>query len=109
MHKYNAKKTKIDGITFASRKEADYYNELCLRKRARDIKDFSLQPKFILLYDFVHGGKKYKGISYTADFKIEHNDGTSEIIECKGFKTKDYILRKKLLLSQYPDLKFSEV
>jgi len=109
MNKYNARVTEIDNIKFASRKEADYYVELCLRVKANDIKGFLRQPKFYLLDDFGHDGKKYKGITYTADFAIEHNDGTVEIVECKGYKTRDYTLRKKLLLSKFNDIKFTEV
>jgi len=33
-HKYNARKTVVDGITFDSKREAEYYCELKLRVRA---------------------------------------------------------------------------
>lgn len=109
-NKYNARKTTIDGFEFASRKEADYYCELKLRHNAGDIKGFSLQPEFVLLEAFTDNtGKKQRAIKYTADFKVIHNDYSVEIVETKGYKTRDYILRKKLFLKRYDQYKFTEV
>lgn len=108
-HKYGAKRTTVDGITFDSQREAEYYYELKLLKRAGRIKDFELQPEFILLEDFTKFGKKIKGIKYRADFKIIHNDSSVEIIDVKGFQTKDFKLKKKLFDNQYRDLKLTLV
>lgn len=107
--KYNNRKTVVDGITFASKAEARYYQELKLRKLAGDIQDFSLQPEFELLPSFKKHGKRYQGMRYTADFKITHNDGSTEIIEVKGVRTRDYMLRMKLFNFTYRDLKFTEI
>lgn len=41
-NKYSNRKTKIDGIVFASKKEADYYCELKMLKIAGEVKDFLL-------------------------------------------------------------------
>ncbi len=68
-----------------AKKEADYYCELKLRLQSRDIKGFCLQPIFILA----------PGLKYKADFIIFNNDGTSEVIDIKGFKTKEYITKKE--------------
>ena len=89
--KYGAVKTQIDGYTFDSKKEADYYTELKMRLQANDIKGFCLQPVFILA----------PGLKYKADFIVFHNDGTTEIIDVKGFKTKEYITKKKVLEDKY--------
>ena len=48
-NKYNAKRIEVDGFSFASRKEADYYCELKLRLKAGDIKGFSFTAGFVLL------------------------------------------------------------
>ena len=96
--KYGAKKTTIDGHTFDSQKEADYYNELNIRLQGKDIKGFCLQPTFILA----------PGLKYKADFIIFNNDGTSEVIDVKGFKTKEYITKKKVFEDKY-NLKIKEV
>ena len=107
-NKYNNKKPNYDGITFDSKKEAKYYLELKLRKKAGDIKDFKLQPEFVLLdpdQDHVTG----RGIKYRADFKIINNDDSVEIIDVKGYKTSVYKIKKKLLLAAYPKINFKEV
>ena len=45
--KYCANKTSIDGHTFDSKKEAEYYCELKMRLQAKEINGFCLQPVFI--------------------------------------------------------------
>ena len=87
--KYGAVKTSVDGQTFDSKKEADYYCNLKL--------GFCLQPVFILA----------PGLKYKADFIVFHNDGVAEIIDTKGFKTKEYIAKKKVFEDKY-NLKIKE-
>ena len=96
--KYGAVKTKIDGHTFDSIKEAEFYNELKLRLKAGEIKGFFLQPIFILA----------EGLKYKADFIVFNNDNTTEIIDVKGFKTKEYKVKKKVFEDKYR-LKIKEV
>lgn len=95
--KYGAVKTSVDGHTFDSQKEAQYYEELKIRLQAKNIKGFCLQPIFILA----------TGLSYKADFIIFHNDGSTEIVDVKGFKTKEYIAKKKVFEDKF-DLKIKE-
>ncbi len=101
-HKYHAKKTEVDGHNFDSKKEAEYYQELKLRKRAGDIKDFELQPEFVLQDKIPE--KKLRAIKYRADFKVFHTDGRVEIVDIKGFETAEFKLKKKMFLARYPDL-----
>jgi len=96
--KYKAKKTSIDGHSFDSLKEANYYEELKLRLRAGEIKGFCIQPTFILA----------PSLKYKADFIVFNNDGTSEIIDVKGMKTKEYIVKKKVFEDKF-NLKIKEV
>lgn len=42
MSKYHAQPTLVDGIRFASRKEAARYRELCLLERAGEIQGLQL-------------------------------------------------------------------
>lgn len=109
MSKYGARKTTIDNIRFDSRAEANYYCNLKLLKQGKKIKDFELQPEFVLLPPFQKGKKKYRGIKYIADFRIEHLDGSIEIVDVKGFKTDGYRMKKQLFESLYPDLTINEV
>lgn len=96
--KYKAKKTSIDGHTFDSEKEANYYEELKLRLRAGEIKGFCLQPIFILA----------PGLKYKADYIVFNTDGTSEIIDVKGMKTKEYKVKKKVFEDKF-NLEIKEV
>ena len=95
--KYGAIKTEIDGHKFDSKKEADYYTELKMRLFAGDIKGFCIQPTFILA----------PGLKYKADFIVIDKDGKAEIIDVKGFKTKEYITKKKVFEDKF-DLKIKE-
>ena len=96
--KFNARKTSSDGRTFDSEKEANYYCELKNRLYGSDIKGFCIQPIFILA----------PGLEYKADFIVFNNDGTSEVVDVKGFKTKEYIVKKKVFEDKY-NLKIKEV
>lgn len=101
MSKYNNKKTEVDGIVFDSKKEANKYQELKLLKMAGEIKDFDLQPVFVLQEKFEKNGKKFREIKYIADFKVIENDGTVRIIDTKGFRTKDFELKLKMFEYKY--------
>lgn len=96
--KYRANKTSIDGHTFDSKREAEYYCELKNRLKANDIKGFCLQPTFMLA----------PGLKYKADFIIFNNDGSQEIIDVKGYKTKEYIAKKKVFEEKF-NLKITEI
>lgn len=96
--KYRANKVSIDGNTFDSQKEADYYCELKLKLQAKEIAGFCLQPTFILA----------PGLKYKADFIVFYNDKSPDIIDVKGFKTKEYIAKKKVFEDKF-NLKIIEV
>ncbi|MGE6260897.1 DUF1064 domain-containing protein [Heyndrickxia sporothermodurans] len=101
--KYGNIKTVVDGITFDSKAEATYYNQLKWLKQAKQIKDFKLQPRYILQDAFVKNGKKYRKIEYVADFEVHKLDGTIEIIDIKGKETKEFLLKRKLFERKYLD------
>lgn len=101
-NKYNNQKVEIDGYTFDSKMEAEYYSQLKLRKKARDIKGFKLQPRYLLQEGFSKNGKRYNKIEYVADFEIIHNDGTIEVVDVKGVKTQVFNLKRKMFHKRYP-------
>lgn len=111
-NKYNARKTTVCGRTFDSKREADYYLELLARKQAGEIVRIDFQPSYTILAGFKDNtGKNQKPITYTADFFVTYVDGHSEVIEVKGVRTRDYLLRKKLFLymMRETDIVFREV
>ena len=111
-NKYHARKTTVCGRTFDSRREAEVYLELLAQKQAGEIVRIGFQPSYTLLAGFVDNtGKKQRPITYTADFFVTYADGHSEVIEVKGMRTRDYLLRKKLFLHMMreKDIFFREV
>lgn len=111
-NKYNARKTVMCGHEFDSKREAEVYLELLAQKQAGEIVRIGFQPQYTLLEGFKDNtGKKQKPITYTADFFVTFADGHSEVIEVKGVRTRDYLLRKKLFLHMMrkKDIIFREV
>lgn len=108
--KYHSKKVIIDDIKFDSKKEAERYIQLKLLEKAKLIKDLELQKSFELQPTFKKNGKTYRKIAYIADFYYFDNHLDKYIVEdVKGFKTKEYALKKKIFEYVYPDLELIEV
>ena len=99
-NKYNSKSIVIDGEKFDSMMEADRYLELSLMQRAGIISNLECHPTFTLQEPFSCDGKRYQSIKYTPDFRYEEG-GRIVVEEVKGYKTKDYSIRKRLFLYQY--------
>lgn len=107
--KYHNKIAYYDGIAFDSIKERDYYADVLLPlKWAGKIKSIDMQVSFVLQPPFKHGGKTIKGIKYVADFVITYPDGRKKVIDTKGYRTKEYQLKRKMLLYKYPEIDFEE-
>lgn len=48
------------------------------------------------------------GLKYKADFIVFYTDGSYEVIDVKGLKTKEYIAKKKVFEDKY-NMKIKEV
>ena len=107
--KYRAKKTVVDGITFDSKKEADFYCELKMLRMAGEVIDFERQVTFELQPKFQHSGKTERAIKYIADFVVKYKDGRTVVVDVKGDKTDVYRIKRKMLLYKHPDMIFEEV
>lgn len=108
-HKYNARKTTVDGIMFDSRKEAERYLSLKAMERTGFIRGLVLQPEFELQPGFRHPDQgAIRAVKYRADFQYER-EGRTVVEDVKGMKTKEYLIKRKLFLSRYPDILFREV
>jgi len=97
-HKYGARKTTVDGITFDSKFEAQRYGELKLLARAGELFDLELQPRFQIYPAFTDGdGKKHRGIVYVADFKYREIGNERLVVEdVKGVETPVFKLKLKM-------------
>ena len=100
--KYGNRKTVVDGITFDSKKEATRFAELKLLQRAGEIFDLQRQVPFTLIPKQTRDGKTIeRPCVYKADFVYKDKDGTEIVEDVKGMKTKEYIIKRKLLLWQF--------
>jgi hypothetical protein len=111
-HKYRAQPTVVDGVRFASKREARRYGELKLLEQAGEIHDLRLQPRFPLMAPGLGNGGPYERVhlgEYRGDFlycacrrgaaKCER---TRTVVEdVKGFKTPLYRWKKRHVEAQY--------
>jgi len=103
-HKYSAVATEIDGIRFASKKEANRYGELKIMLMTGLIENLQLQPKFEL---HERGGKK-AGV-YRGDFSYLDVAKKEMVIEdVKGFRTRGYLAKKRHVEAEY-GVKITEI
>ena len=108
-NKYGAVKAEINGIKFDSKAEAEYFSKLLLAKKAGEITEIILQPEYTLQEAYTReNGEKVRAIRYRADFLITLADGSQQVIDVKGKKTKEYIIKRKMLLRKYPNINFIE-
>lgn len=94
--KYHAKKTVVDGIEFDSAREAKRYTRLRALEGEGKIRHLRLQVPFELVPSFECDGVKYREMKYVADF-VYVRDGKVVVEDCKGFRTPEYKLKKKLM------------
>ena len=91
MSKYRAVPTVVDGIRFASKREARRYGELKLLEKAGKISELDLQPRFkILIGDELI-------CTYVADFDYVDENDDHVVEDVKGVKTAIYRLKAKLM------------
>lgn len=103
-NKYGNKTAVFQGVKYDSFLEVEFANQLFLRKKAGDIKNWKRQVPIEIKVN----GEKI--CVYKCDFEIIHNDGSRELVECKGYETDVWKLKKKLLkatyLKNHPRVKF---
>ena len=91
-NKYNATKAQVDGITFDSKKEANYCIGLKQQQRAGVVLYFHRQVRFDLPGN----------TAYRVDFQIFYPGGAVRYVDVKGHKTKEFIRDKKQVEATYP-------
>lgn len=118
-NKYHNIPTKTaDGIVHDSRKEARRWCELKLLEKAGKITDLQRQVPYCLIpsqYEEIDKGEVYQrgtlkgfpktkkvcveqSVYYIADFAYIDENGATVVEDTKGKKTKDYIIKRKLML-----------
>ena len=103
--KYRSQKTVVDGITFDSKHEAERYSVLKLLERSGEISDLQLQRKFTLIGTQRDRDGKIleRPVVYMADFVYKDKTGAMVVEDTKAppTRTKDYVIKRKLMLSIY--------
>lgn len=91
--KYGNHPTTVDGIRFDSKKEADYYKQLKIRRDAGEVSHFLMQVPIAL-----PGNTKY-----VLDFLVFYTDGSDpEYVDVKGRQTETFRLKKRQVEALYP-------
>ena len=94
--KYKNVPTVIDGIRFASKREAHRYCELKHLEKLGDIEALGLQPRYPLTVNGLHV------CTYVGDFEyVDPNTGRIITEDSKGVRTKDFIIKAKLFHALY--------
>jgi hypothetical protein len=107
LNKFHAKKTVYGGITFDSKREADFARDLDFMKHARGrdrVESWERQVRFPLL---VNGDRI---CTYVCDFLVHYADGRNELVEVKGYWTPEAKLKRKLfealILRDHPEINY---
>lgn len=102
VNKYRSKKITVDGMTFDSKKEYQRYQELRLLEKSGKIQKLDRQVEYVLIPSQRIGGKVVeRPCKYKADFVYLDAFDNLVVEDTKGFRTKDYIIKRKLMLQQY--------
>lgn len=107
MSKYRNRKTVVDGQEFDSRHEAERWIELRYMERAGLIHHLQRQVPFVLIpkqVDEITGKVIEREAKYIADFAYRDSKTQKLVVEdakSKPTKTKDYILKRKLMLYRH--------
>lgn len=102
-HKYGANKKVINGFTFDSQMEAEYYMYLLQEKAKGVVVDIELQPTLQILPKFKYQSQNRRKMDYNLDFKVTYISGLVEYIDVKGMATTDAKMKRKLVEYMYPD------
>ena len=108
--KYGNKMIEADGEIFDSKKEYRRWNELILLVKAGEISHLKRQVKYELIpaqreaditgpRGGIRRGKLIeREVAYVADFVYTDKSGQIVVEDCKGLRTKEYILKRKMML-----------
>lgn len=84
---------------YDSKREAKRAQELKFMQMDGQISELREQVKFELVPSQKLGGKVVeRAVTYTADFVYRDKTGAVVVEDSKGFKTQQYVIRRKLML-----------
>lgn len=104
-NKYNNKKVVVEDIPFDSKKEANHYLELKALEDDGKINGLELQKVFML----IPKQADERPVTYVADFYYKTTDGQEIVEDTKGWRTSNYIIKRKMFKYFYPNIIFTEI
>lgn len=100
-NKYGAVKVHAGGVTFDSKHEYERWLVLRDMQNRHEIIGLERQQRFQLIPAQRYEGKIVeRAVIYIADF-VYVKDGKLIVEDAKGYKTKEYIIKRKLMLERY--------
>ena len=97
-NKFNAQKTLHNGILYDSKKEAEYAAKFEMLKKAGG-KDKVAKIERQIPFSFDHNGVHI--CKYILDFKLTMADDRVRYLDIKGFETREFSIKRKLLKAFY--------
>lgn len=88
--KYRNKPTMVDGVRFASKREAARFGDLQNLQRAGEISELRRQVPYVLSVNGVQVTR------YIADAVYKDSDGTIIVEDSKGVQTEAFKIKRKL-------------
>lgn len=88
----------------ASKRENKRAQDLRLLEKLGEISDLEEQVK----YELIPKQEGERAVTYTADFRYRDKEGKLHVEDSKGFKTQQYILRRKMML-YFHEIRIEEV
>ena len=86
-----------DGIVFDSKLERAAY----VFMKSKHV-DFDLHPRFVLQEKFTDAqGYKFRSIVYEADFLVRDGRGGDYVVDMKGKRTVEFIMKEKMFTLKY--------
>lgn len=97
-NKFNAQKTSYNGVLYDSKKEAEYAAKFDVLRKAAG-KDKVVKVERQVPFSFDHNGVHI--CKYILDFKLTMGDGRIRYLDIKGFETREFSIKRKLLKAFY--------
>lgn len=99
-NKYGARRATYDGVSYHSKREAEYAMRLDQLKTARLKKERVQEWKRQVRIPLDVNGRHV--CDWVCDFEVTYADGRVELVEVKGFATPEWRLKERLFRALYP-------
>lgn len=100
-------KASRDGIVFDSQLEEQRYQVLKDMQEQGEIRNLVVHPAFELQEAFrARNGKRYRAVTYEADFMYYAYNGTIVVEDTKGYRTPKFIIQEKLFRFKNPAIDY---